>query len=213
MKHKFTEEILLIDAPAGVLEVGALWQDDSDAVAILCHPNPMQGGTMNNKVVSTMYRFCRDAQMSVLRFNFRGVGRSSGETGYGDGEFEDAMTVLRYALAKTGARRLYLGGFSFGGYIACRVADALADAEFAELQLTDLALIAPSVVKNDTTNLTWHADRTYVIYGAHDELVAPSALATFAKQRALATTVIDTGHFFHAKLVELKAALQAHFAA
>src|SRR5699024_12155295 len=70
----------LIPAPAGVLEVDALWQQDNpndpntDTVALLCHPNPLFDGTMNNKVVTTMYRFARDSGMHVVRFNFRGVG-------------------------------------------------------------------------------------------------------------------------------------------
>lgn len=207
------QEILLIDAPNGKLEIDAIWQagerSASDGLAIICHPNPMAGGTMNNKVVSTMYRFCRDCGMDVLRFNFRGVGQSTGTTGNGIGELTDALTVLRFALTKTKARKLWLGGFSFGGFVACQVADVIAKQdEFSEINLHNLALIAPSVVRNDTSVLTLPTERTFLVYGAHDELVSPSALAEFARVHQLPNQVIDTGHFFHAKLVELRQALE-----
>ncbi len=170
---------------------------------------------MHNKVVSTMYRFCRDAGMDVVRFNYRGVGRSTGVSEYGEGEFIDALNILRFMQTQTAARRLYLGGFSFGGFIACRVADHIAksinaEGEFRDIVLTDLALVAPSVAKNDTTHLQWQAN-TYQIYGSHDEIVPPSAMAAFAAKRGIPSTVIDTGHFFHAKLVDLKLALQSHY--
>lgn len=204
-------QITLIDAPNGKLEIDAIWQD-SDTVAIICHPNPMQGGTMNNKVVSTLFRYCRDAGMSVLRFNFRGVGASTGTTGNGEGEFIDGLTALRYALAQTGATRVWLGGFSFGGFITCRLAHAVSnDEEFAGLQLAGVALIAPSIVRHDTSQLTWQEDSTCLIYGQHDELVAPLALARFGEHRQIPTSVIDTGHFFHSKLVELRHALETYF--
>lgn len=209
------QEILLIDAPAGVLEVDAIWQSGErqtkDGLAILCHPNPVQGGTMNNKVVSTMYRFCRDAGMDVLRFNFRGVGRSTGQTGTGDGELEDALTVLRYALKHTKARKLWLGGFSFGGYTATRLASLMTDnEEFFDVNLHNLALIAPSVMRVGMASLRWQADHTFMIYGDQDELVSPEHLAQFAEEREIPTTVLSTGHFFHGKLVELGQSLQKH---
>lgn len=210
------QEVLLIDAPNGKLEIEVLWQTEPtanhDMLAVICHPNPMQGGTMNNKVVSTLFRFCRDCGMNVLRFNFRGVGRSTGIAGNGDGELTDALSALRYGLSQTQAKTVWLGGFSFGGFVACRLADLMAQSpEFADITLGELALIAPSIVRNDASQLTL-PDNSYVIYGKDDELVAPSLLAAFARQRELPNTVIDTGHFFHAKLVELRDALQQHSA-
>lgn len=209
-------EITLIDAPHGVLEVDAIWQDGdrqpSDMLALICHPNPLDGGTMNNKVVSTMYRFCRDAGMDVVRFNYRGVGRSTGVSEYGDGEFFDAQTVLAWALTKTGARRLWIGGFSFGGFVACRMADLIhGSLVFDDVSLDSLALIAPSIVRNDASQLSIEANNTFVIYGDKDELVAPSLLQQFANVRGFDSTVMpDVGHFFHGKLTDLKNALAAH---
>lgn len=209
-------EIMLIDAPHGVLEVDAIWQDGdrqpSDMLALICHPNPLDGGTMNNKVVSTMYRFCRDAGMDVVRFNYRGVGRSTGVSEYGDGEFVDAQTVLAWALTKTRARRLWIGGFSFGGFVACRMADLIHGSPvFDDVSLDNLALIAPSIVRNDASQLSIEANNTFVIYGDKDELVAPSLLQQFANERGFDSAVMpDVGHFFHGKLTDLKNALAAH---
>ncbi|VEG13584.1 alpha/beta hydrolase [Moraxella cuniculi] len=209
------QQITLIDAPSGVLEVDSIWQGGqrcaSDALAVICHPNPTQGGTMNNKVVSTMYRFCRDAGMDTIRFNFRGVGRSTGSVGTGMGELDDAMTVLRYALSCTPARKLWLGGFSFGGYIACQLASAItASDEFNDVVLHNLALVAPSIMRQGMQTTQWQANRSFVIYGDQDELVSPASLAKFVQDRQLPHTVLTTGHFFHGKLVELRDALQQH---
>lgn len=209
------QETVLIDALAGVLEVEMILQDGErsarDDFAIICHPNPTQGGTMNNKVVSTLFRFCRDAGMDVFRFNFRGVGRSTGSVGTGLGELDDALTVLKFALTKTKARRLWLGGFSFGGYIAAKVAYHLpSDDSLAQVHLRNLALIAPSVQRAGADELTWQTDHAFMIYGDQDELVPPEAMDRFAEQNHLPVTVIETGHFFHGKLVELRQALEHH---
>lgn len=212
--------IELIPSAAGVLEVEMILQNGErsarDDFAIICHPNPTQGGTMTNKVVSTLFRYCRDVGMDVFRFNFRGVGRSTGSVGTGENELIDALTVLSYALRQTKARRLWLSVFSFGGYIACQVAhhltlsDQLQDAMYHEVHLRNLALIAPSVMRTGMRDLTWHSDHAFMIYGNQDELIPPAALAQFAIDRQLPTTVLDTGHFFHTKLVELRQALEYH---
>lgn len=211
----YQQQSLLIDSPAGVLEVEMILQagerSAQDHFAIICHPNPTQGGTMTNKVVSTLYRYCRDVGMDVLRFNFRGVGRSTGQVGTGEGEFFDALTVLKFALTQTKARHLWLAGFSFGGYVACRVADYLHDAQdLSDVHLRNLALIAPSVRRTGMDDLVWHTDRAFMIYGSQDELVSPVAMKRFAERHQMATTVIETGHFFHTKLVELRQALEFH---
>lgn len=207
---------ILIDAPAGKLEVDALWHADQPQgtaarVALLCHPNPVEQGTMMNKVVTTMYRFARDAGMHMVRFNFRGVGRSTGSYGHMTGEIDDALAVLRWIGQQTDARKLWLGGFSFGGYVALRTAEHVAeDDEFADFGLTDLALIAPSIEKHPTDDVRLPADKTFLIYGENDELVAPDALAAFGERFGIRARVFaDTGHFFHGKLGELKTTLEA----
>ena len=211
----------LIPAPAGVLEVDALWQQDNpsdpntDTVALLCHPNPLFDGTMNNKVVTTMYRFARDNGMHVVRFNFRGVGQSTGEHDYAEGEVVDAMTVLQWIAEQTNARKLWLGGFSFGGYVIARAAEQVLEAShvwgLSDFEITKIALIAPSVEKNDSEDLSLPADRTFEIYGNADEVIDPDNMQKFAERLGLAVSVVDgAGHFFHGRLSELKKLLQQH---
>lgn len=211
----------LIPAPAGVLEVDALWQQDNpndpntDTVALLCHPNPLFEGTMNNKVVTTMYRFARDNGMHVVRFNFRGVGHSTGEHDYADGEVVDAMTVLQWIAGQTNARKLWLGGFSFGGYVTARVAEQVMIAphvwDVSDFEIAKIALIAPSVEKNDSSDLSLPADKTFEIYGNADEVIDPDSMQAFAESLGIAVSVVEgAGHFFHGRLSELKKLLEQH---
>lgn len=209
----------LIPAPAGVLEVDALWQQDNpndpntDTVALLCHPNPLFDGTMNNKVVTTMYRFARDSGMHVVRFNFRGVGQSTGEHDYANGEVMDAMTVLQWLAGQTNARKLWLGGFSFGGYVTARVAEqALTSAHvwgLSDFDIVNVALISPSIEKNDGSDLTLPIAKTFEIYGDADEVIAPENMQDFADRLGIRVSIVEgAGHFFHGRLTELKKLLQ-----
>jgi alpha/beta superfamily hydrolase len=211
----------LIPAPAGVLEIDALWQQDNpndantDTVALLCHPNPLFEGTMNNKVVTTMYRFARDNGMHVVRFNFRGVGQSTGEHDYADGEVLDAMTVLQWLAGQTGARKLWLGGFSFGGYVTARVAEQVLVSPhiwgLSDFELANVALISPSIEKNDSADLSLPTDKTFEIYGSADEVIDPANMQAFAERLGIAVSVVDgAGHFFHGRLAELKRLLEQH---
>lgn len=209
----------LIPAPAGVLEVDALWQQDNpndpntDTVALLCHPNPLFDGTMNNKVVTTMYRFARDSGMHVVRFNFRGVGQSTGEHDYANGEVMDAMTVLQWLAGQTNARKLWLGGFSFGGYVTARVAEQVLTSAhvwgLSDFDIVNVALISPSIEKNDGSDLTLPIAKTFEIYGDADEVIAPENMQDFADRLGIRVSIVEgAGHFFHGRLTELKKLLQ-----
>ena len=209
----------LIPAPAGVLEVDALWQQDNpddtntDTVALLCHPNPLFDGTMNNKVVTTMYRFARDSGMHVVRFNFRGVGQSTGEHDYANGEVMDAMTVLQWLAGQTNARKLWLGGFSFGGYVTARVAEQVLTSAhvwgLSDFDIVNVALISPSIEKNDGSDLTLPIAKTFEIYGDADEVIAPENMQEFADRLGIRVSIVEgAGHFFHGRLTELKKLLQ-----
>lgn len=209
----------LIPAPAGVLEVDALWQQDNpndpntDTVALLCHPNPLFDGTMNNKVVTTMYRFARDSGMHVVRFNFRGVGQSTGDHDYANGEVLDAMTVLQWLAGQTNARKLWLGGFSFGGYVTARVAEQVLTSAhvwgLSDFEISNVALISPSIEKNNGSDLSLPIARTFEIYGDADEVIAPENMQTFADNLGIRVSIIEgAGHFFHGRLTELKKLLQ-----
>ena len=203
----------LIPAPAGVLEVDALWQQDNpndpntDTVALLCHPNPLFDGTMNNKVVTTMYRFARDSGMHVVRFNFRGVGQSTGEHDYANGEVLDAMTVLQWLAGQTNARKLWLG------YVTARVAEQVLTSAhvwgLSDFEIVNVALISPSIEKNDGNDLSLPIAKTFEIYGDADEVIEPENMQAFADRLGIRVSIIEgAGHFFHGRLTELKKLLQ-----
>lgn len=194
-------------APDGVLEVDAHFARQ-DTLALILHPNPKAGGTMNNKVVTTLYRFCREHEMDVVRFNYRGVGKSSGQIEYGQGEFLDSLWVLDWALTQSQTRRIWLAGFSFGGFLACRVADKILT-HYHDVKLQKLTLIAPSVERHDPTRLHLPKD-TLMIYGDQDEFVSPIAMQQFAQSFEIRQKcILGASHFFHGQLAALKQALEA----
>lgn len=207
---KTLKPTLLIDAThiheTAVLEVDAHFTD-SDTLALILHPNPKAGGDMNNKVVTTLYRFCKENNFNTVRFNYRGVGKSSGHIEYGNGEYLDSLCVLKWAINQTQAKQLWLAGFSFGGFIACRVANDILTTPF-DIELNKLTLIAPSIEKNDPTGLVLPKE-TLMIYGDKDEFVKPASMNDFADEFNIRQKIIaNATHFFHAQLGELKSYLE-----
>ena len=205
------EQRLSLPGPAGVLEAVLTVPAtiaDLTTVAVVCHPHPLQGGTMDNKVVSTLVRLYRDRGLRVLRFNFRGVGGSSGQHAEAVGEVDDLMAVLGWAQAELGATRLELAGFSFGSYIAAAGAARL---PATGLALEHLVLVAPPVHHYPFASLTLPA-ATVVVQGEADEVVPPAQVFAWVASLAAAPRLIrfaDCGHFFHGRLGELKAELAA----
>lgn len=124
----------------------ALYLDVADArgAVLICHPNPVQGGTMLNKVVSTLQRTARDAGCVTLRFNYRGVGQSAGSHDMGAGEVADAEAAAAWLREKHLGLPLVLMGFSFGGFVATSLAGRL---EAAGTRLQHLFMIAPAVMR------------------------------------------------------------------
>ncbi len=213
--QKPTVQKVMIAGPAGELEVEALWQQgdpqdaSTDTVALLCHPNPLDGGTMNNKVVTTMQRFARDEGMHTVRFNFRCTGQSTGEHDYGVGEIEDAMAVLQWVHQQTNATQLWLGGFSFGGYVIAKVAEQMLVTPhiwgLSDMDVVKVVLIAPSVEKNDVSDLTLPTAKTLMIYGDDDHVIPPASMQKFAQDQHIQTHIIHgAGHLFHGFLTEIK---------
>lgn len=200
-----------INGNAGKIEVLANWKEQADCLAVVCHPHPLFGGTMDNKVVTTLTRFADAQGMHSLRFNFRGVGNSEGEHDNAIGEIEDVMAVLAWASTQTDIKNLWLAGFSFGGYVMAKVAERLiSDAQFATWHIQKLTLVAPAVSRDyyDVTHLKLPTNKTHVIYGSADEVVDPQAIAKFATNYGLQTSVLDdAGHFFHRRLVDLRQVL------
>lgn len=203
-----------IASPAGSLQVRAVWQP-SDAVVLICHPHPLFGGTMDNKVISTLARFFKNQTISVVTFNFRGVGSSTGSHDQGVGEIDDALTVLSWILRQSSARNVYLAGFSFGAYVAAAVASRftqqLVSTELMAFNLQKTYLVAPPVHHYPMQHLMLKAD-TVVVMGNQDEVVPPEQMLAWAQDLNLTLEMIEGGsHFFHGKLPELAQAVSRHF--
>lgn len=186
-----------IPGPAGAIECAI---DAPTAavlgVAVVCHPHPQHGGTMDNKVAQTLARaFVQTGHRSV-RFNFRGVGASQGAWDDGRGEVEDALAVIE--AHRDPALPLLLAGFSFGGYVAAEAARRLPDGAKAQR----LVLVAPSTQKQQVPPVP--AD-TVVVHGEADDVVPLAATFDWARPQSLPVIVFPgVGHFFHGQLGPLK---------
>ncbi len=199
-------EAVVIDGPAGVIEalVEVPAGYDGRRVAVVCHPHPLFGGTMTNKVVHTCARALQELGFATLRFNFRGVGASDGVFDNGVGETTDALAVCGYATLRFPGATLSVAGFSFGSFVAYRVA--------ARLPVTHLVLIAPPVERFDFAATDGAPRPTVVIQGDVDDVVPASDVIRWVgeQQPTVPLSVITgAGHFFHGKLGELRAAVQA----
>lgn len=165
-------------------------------VAVVCHPHPLHGGTMDNKVVQTMARAFVQMGYRVVRFNFRGVGQSQGVWDEGRGEVDDALAVIQ--AVRVPGLPLSLAGFSFGAYVASKAASQLTEGNSVER----LLLIAPATSRFDTPSVS--AD-TVVIHGEVDDVVPLQSVLDWARPQALPITVIPgAGHFFHGQITLLK---------
>ena len=167
--------------------------------AVICHPHPVHGGTLDNKVVQTVARAAVQLGWRSVRFNFRGVGRSDGRWDEGVGEVNDCLAVI--AALREPALPLLLAGFSFGGYVAAAAAQRLAP----QAQAARLVLVGPSTQKQSVPNVP--AD-TLVIHGETDDVVPLSATLDWARPQTLPVIVFPgVGHFFHGQLALLKRVL------
>ena len=197
-------EKVVIPGPAGAIEamIERPPRARDDLVAVCCHPHPLYGGTMQNKVVHTLARACQDQGVTSLRFNFRGVGGSAGRHDDGVGESEDAAVVADYALRATGAARLWSLGFSFGGFVAYRLATARG--------ATALVTVAPPVQRFDFTRLPVPRTPWLVAQGDADEVVDHERVLAWTQSLDPAPEVkilAGAGHFFHGRLTELRSIL------
>jgi alpha/beta superfamily hydrolase len=195
-----------IAGPAGTLSVAVDTTTDvpERGLAVVCHPHPLQGGTMDNKVVTTIARALTQRGWRVVRFNYRGVGGSAGTWDEGRGEIDDAMAVI--AAHRVAGEPLVLGGFSFGGFIAASAAARLPDAEKPH----GIVLVAPSTAKHDAPPVGSDA---LLIHGEADDVVPLSASMDWARPQALPVVVVPgAGHFFHGQLVLLKSLVMRNFA-
>ena len=170
-------------------------------VAVICHPHPQHGGTLDNKVVATLARAFTQCGWRAVRFNFRGIGGSAGAWDEGRGEIDDALAVV--AALREPVQALALAGFSFGGYVASQAA--------AALQPERLVLVGPATASFTVAPVP--AD-TLVIHGEADDVVPLAATLAWARPQALPVVVVPgAGHFFHGQLPLLKSLVVRHLSA
>ena len=199
---------LLLDGPAGALEVAVDFPEPADArplLAVVCHPLPTEGGTMHNKVVTMVARALRELGATTVRFNFRGTGGSAGAFDHGKGEREDLRAVVEWARAGHPGHALWLAGFSFGAYVSLSAA--------AALRPDALISIAPPVAGRgwefddiEIPEVPW-----LVVQGDADEIVDAQSVYDWIDslpRKPQLVRMVDTSHFFHRKLIDLRGAIQ-----
>jgi hypothetical protein len=162
-------------------------------IALIAHPNPVQGGTKDNKVVTTLAKAFYNLGCVTARPNFRGVGASAGTHDHGAGETEDLLAVAAYLRERYGTLPLTLAGFSFGSFVQTRVAKRIA----AER----MVLVGPAVNRFKAESVP---PETLVIHGEHDDVVPLADVLDWARPQQLPVVVVPGGeHFFHGRLTLL----------
>lgn len=197
---------ITLRGPAGALEAYAAVPEPGCArrgTAIICHPHPQHGGTMHNKVVTIIERALRESGLATVTFNFRGVGASAGTFDDGRGETDDLLAVANWVQGVRAGDALWLGGFSFGSYVALRAAQSL--------PLRQLISVALPVGRWDFASLAAPACPWLVIQGEADEVVDAAAVYAFVAAQEHPPTLVrmpETGHFFHRRLMDLRGAIK-----
>lgn len=188
---------LVFAGPAGQLEAVLHLPDAAPgALAVVAHPLPTMGGTMENKVVTTLAKTFAELGFAALRFNFRGVGSSAGEFDSGNGEVEDVLAVVRHAHEDLGQLPLILSGFSFGGYVQARAAQHI------HPQPHRLVLVAPAVGRAGMPHVP-HG--TLLIHGEQDDVVPLADVMDWARPQHLPVVVLPGAeHFFHGRLHQIR---------
>ena len=202
-----TERLSLAGA-AGVIEAvrdAAAEGTAPRGVAIIAHPHPLFGGTMDNKVVQTLARAFVASGYDAVRFNFRGVGSSAGTHDEGRGELEDLLAVVRQA-APEGP--IALAGFSFGAFVTSHALAAL----WGQRAIERVVLVGTAASRFTVASVPPEAHlRTLVVHGEHDDTVPLSAVMDWARPQILPVTVVPGGgHFFHGQLPLLKNLVVRH---
>jgi alpha/beta superfamily hydrolase len=194
-----------IPGPAGNIEALLDTQASAtaNAVAVICHPHPLHGGTMTNKVVHTLSKAFNDAGAPAVRFNYRGVGASAGTYDEGNGETRDALAVLDWAAQRYPDAQLWLGGFSFGGAIAIRASVAYSRAS----SIARLVTVAPAIRRVTVDSSTLPRCPWLIVQGDRDELVDAADIQQWV--RALPAQprlemLSGVEHFFHGRLNDLR---------
>ena len=199
-------ERLVIAGPAGDLEAvvetplaEAAAPAAPAAFGVVCHPHPLYGGTLDNKVVYTLARAFEECAAPVVRFNFRGVASSAGHYDEGRGESDDALAVIAYGRSRWPGALLWLAGFSFGAAVAVRAAARAAPAR--------MVLVAPGVTRVAMQGVPSPQCPWMLIQGDADEVIEPQDVLEWAARQSrppVLSTFSGAGHFFHGRLHELR---------
>ena len=197
-------EPLTIPGPAGNLEalLDSLPDVDGTLAAVICHPHPLYGGTMTNKVVHMLAKSFNELGAVTVRFNYRGVGASAGTYDEGNGETEDAIAVLDWVSRRWPQSSLWLGGFSFGGAVAIRAA--------ARRNVSRLVSVAPAIQRVAVDSAQLPHCPWLLVQGDADELVDSAEVQQWAQTlpiRPQLALLPGVDHFFHGRLNELRAAV------
>jgi hypothetical protein len=198
-----------LDGPAGPLE--ALIEEPMPvadarrnvaAYGVICHPHPLQGGTMTNKVVHTLARALQEAGLPTIRFNYRGVGKSAGAYDEGRGETLDALAVADEGARRWPGHALWLAGFSFGGYVAVRASHERATAR--------VIAVAPAVTRFAGAHAAGPRCPWLLIQGDADDVIAPDEVLAWGRAQSPLPEIVELrggSHFFHGRLGELRTAV------
>ncbi len=173
-------------------------------IALILHPHPQYGGTMSNKVVYTLYSCFKDLGFSVLRFNFRGVGRSQGEFEDGVGELSDATVALDWLQSMNPeARQCWVAGYTFGAWVALQLLMRRPD-------INNFIAISPPANEKDFSFLAPCPTSGLIVQGGQDDIVVPQTVSALAKrlnaQRSVSVDyacVEDADHMYNSHLVDL----------
>jgi len=194
-------EKLSLTGPAGNLEGMLETPQDADAarIAVICHPHPVYGGTMTNKVVHMLAKSFNELGVATVRFNYRGVGASDGAFDDGRGETLDTLAVVRWAQARSPGAKLWLAGFSFGGAIALKAA--------AQIPPERIVTVAPAIQRVDLSRIPLPSCPWLLVQGDQDELVNAAEVQAWAATLDPQPEVVvlpGVDHFFHGRLNELR---------
>ena len=207
LKPLTVEKVYFIPGPVGQLEALIATQQErpSRTWGIICHPHPLQGGTMYNKVVTTVVKTFQAMGINTVRFNFRGVKQSAGQFDHGQGECDDLLAVMQWVKQTYSAQDFWLAGFSFGSYVAAYGAAH-------ERTVAKLITIAPPVTRLPFATLPPITCQWILVQGEQDEVVSADAVFAWARSRHPQPTILrfkEAGHFFHGMLQLLHTQLMA----
>ncbi len=202
-------EAVSIPGPAGLLEglTACPEKETRGAVAVILHPHPLYGGTFSNKVVHYLSRTCNLLGIPSLRFNFRGVGKSTGTYDDGRGEVEDCLAALDWVSSRRPGFDIWLAGFSFGAYVAYQAASR-------DSRIRRLVTVAPPVNLFDFSSVPVPSCPWTLIQGELDELVPEETVSSWVAGLPVSPGQIHlpADHFFHGQLNALQKVLLEHLA-